>query len=245
MKYQLDCGYDIKPRSMSCAARMVANHFGLDDADTRRVIAEDLEVEVCPGEIVLWTGDSGSGKSSLMRTLARQLEGVIWLDELVWCERRLIDLMEGDWKDRVSMLGACGLGEAHLMLRTPGELSDGQRMRFRLALAVSRRPTWLVVDEFTSSLDRVLAKVLAFNLQRVCRMRGIGLLAATTHRDIAEDLQADWEMNCSVDGQVEFVKKKLVFGQSVLPMRSGLATVPNRTGRILLGGIIDVMTWDV
>ncbi len=66
------------------------------------------------------------------------------------------------------------------MLRTPAELSDGQRYRFRLALAVARRPRWIVADEFTANLDRTLAQVIAYNLAKVLRRREIGLLAATT-----------------------------------------------------------------
>ena len=40
-------------------------------------------------------------------------------------------------EDRLATLAACGLSEARLLLRTPGEFSEGQRYRFRLAYALA------------------------------------------------------------------------------------------------------------
>ena len=51
----------------------------------------------------------------------------------------LIDALRGPVEDRLATLAGCGLGEARLLLRTPGELSEGQRYRFRLAYALASR----------------------------------------------------------------------------------------------------------
>ena len=88
------------------------------------------------------------------------------------------------------------------MLRTPAELSDGQRYRFRLALALSQRPQWVVADEFTATLDRTLAKVIAFNIRRLANRTGVGFLLATTHEDVAADLAPDVRVRCRLDGEV-------------------------------------------
>jgi ABC-type glutathione transport system ATPase component len=105
------------------------------------------------------------------------------------------------------------------MLRTPAELSDGQRYRFRLALALARRPatalpsvgktqaeactpTWLLADEFTATLDRTLAKVISFNVRRMADRMGAGFLLATTHEDIVEDLAPDVHVRCRLDGEI-------------------------------------------
>ena len=88
------------------------------------------------------------------------------------------------------------------MLRTPAELSDGQRYRFRLALGLSKKPRWIVADEFTATLDRTLARVIAFNIRRLADRTGTGFLLATTHEDVIEDLDPDVHVRCRLDGEV-------------------------------------------
>jgi ABC-type ATPase with predicted acetyltransferase domain len=51
-------------------------------------------------------------------------------------DRRVIDLMRPPLGQALRTLGAAGLADAFLLLRTPQELSDGQRYRLRLALAI-------------------------------------------------------------------------------------------------------------
>ena len=86
-----------------------------------------------------------------------------------------------------------GVSEARLLLRTPHELSEGQRYRFRLAFALSHQEAspFVLADEFSATLDRPLAKVVAFNLRKLVTRTGVGVLAATTHEDIVEDLAPD------------------------------------------------------
>src|SRR5690606_24918665 len=68
---------------------------------------------------------------------------------------------------------------------------------------VAPRPhTWILADEFTATLDRTLAKVVAFNVRRLADRSGIGFLLATTHEDIAGDLAADVHVRCGLDGQI-------------------------------------------
>lgn len=100
----------------------------------------------------------------------------------------------------------------------------------------------ILLDEFAAVLDRPLAKVLAFNLRKLATRTGIGVLAATTHDDITDDLNPDVWVQCLGDGRIEVerrdVKKKL----SVSRISYGSRTVPVPTGRTSLGGIIAVTT---
>src|SRR4029079_10460851 len=91
----------------------------------------------------------------------------------------------------------CGLSEARLLLRTPGELSEGQRYRFRLALALASRAPFITCDASPATLERTLAKVVAFNVRKQVTRTGVGLLAATTHEDILDDLQPDLLVRCA------------------------------------------------
>ncbi len=263
----ISVAYDFLPRQNSVRASQVMDHFGIGFEQGRHVIADHLELPIAPGEVVLFTGASGSGKSSLMRALAARLTAeagdtnaaaVLTLEDLPLPSTLLIDALDLPAAEAMNLLSTCGLGEAHLMLRTPAELSDGQRYRFRLALALSRQPQWIVADEFTATLDRTLAKVIAFNIRRLADRTGVGFLLATTHEDVAEDLAADLRVCCRLDGEITVDpalprpglgetspsssrKKK---DASLSPGTSGFPSRPDATGRTSLGGIIAATTSD-
>ena len=235
----LTVAYDFLPKTPSVHAAVVMDHFGLGFETGRHVIADGLELPLQPGDVVAFTGPSGSGKSSLMRAAAAQLDGVLAADALDLGDRILVDALELPAAETLGLLSSCGLGEAQLMLRTPAELSDGQRYRFRLALAVSRQPRWIVADEFTAALDRTLARVIAFNLRKLATRTGIGVLVATTHEDILDDLQPDLHVRCHLDGDPVVTRAAVKKKTSASPASCGCRGGPSPTGRISLGGITD------
>lgn len=219
----------------------VMDSFGVDFETGQHIIAQDFEVPIEPSQIVCFTGESGSGKSSLMRAAAKELNDILDIDQIDLETKPLIDALKLPVQQGMQILSACGLSEAQLMLRTPAELSDGQRYRFRLALAISKKPTWILADEFTATLDRILAQVVAFNLRKLTDRTGIGFLIATTHEDVIDDLSPDLHIQCTLGESPRYSrndsdKKK---ESSVSPRNSGSAKRPNPTGRTSLGGIID------
>jgi ABC-type ATPase with predicted acetyltransferase domain len=237
--------------------------FGIGFEQGEHVIADGLEVPIESGDMVLFSGASGSGKSSLMRGVVDLLRSeraesgrapsIVDISELELGERTLIDSFEAPVGEAMHLLSSCGLGEAHLMLRTPRELSDGQRYRFRLALGLAQRPEWIVADEFTATLDRTLAKVVAFNVRRLADRTGVGFLLATTHEDVSADLSPDVRVQCRLDGEIGVeragtnhacgneggCKKKDVCRSAT---SCGSVRRPSATGRTSLGGITAATT---
>ena len=169
----------------------VAEAFGLGiDEEHRFTIYRDFELHLKKGDIVYITGDSGSGKSALLKAIKADLgDKAIDIDEVAWDEDRpLIDQIGNSFQEGLKLLCRVGLNDAFLFLRKPRELSDGQRYRFRLAkLLEAQKPYW-ICDEFCSTLDRTTARIVAYNIQKQARRVGATLIAATTHTDLEADL---------------------------------------------------------
>jgi len=126
------------------AALRTAEMFGIGlDESYEVTLYDNLRVDVRPGDVVYVTGPSGCGKSVLLARLAEALLGE-WPDARVADlaavhlpgDRAVIDLMRPPLEQALRTLSAAGLADAFLLLRTPQELSDGQRWRLRLALAI-------------------------------------------------------------------------------------------------------------
>jgi ABC-type ATPase with predicted acetyltransferase domain len=136
------------------------------------------------------TGDSGSGKSVLLRALRKDLgEEAVDLSEVtIDDEKPLIETVGATAEEGLELLSKVGLNDAFLFLRTYGQLSDGQKYRYRIAKLIESKKQWWLMDEFAACLDRDTAKIIAFNLQKIARQQGKAVIAATTHSDLQEDL---------------------------------------------------------
>lgn len=170
----------------------VAEAFGLGLSDKEFVVFDNLDLEINQGDVVYITGQSGSGKSTVLRELEKQmrLEGlhVENIDDVTFKDMPLIDHIGKDTQDALSTLSIAGLNDAYLFIRKPSELSDGQRYRFRLAKLIESGAKVWIADEFLAVLDRTTARVLAYNLQKIARKVGATVLVATTHGDMVKDL---------------------------------------------------------
>lgn len=169
----------------------VAEGFGLGLEDKEFTVYKDFEIEVNQGDVLYITGQSGSGKSLLLKDLARQLretEMVADIDEVSLQEKPLVDQIGSSTDEAIKILSLAGLNDAYLMIRKPSELSDGQRYRFKIALLMTSGANVWVADEFGAVLDRVTAKVVAFNLRKQAARVGATVIVATTHKDLREEL---------------------------------------------------------
>ncbi|MFM0095656.1 hypothetical protein PQQ87_08585 [Paraburkholderia nemoris] len=170
----------------------IAEAFGLGLDDREFVVFDHQDIEIEQGDVVYVTGQSGSGKSTVLRELADAIRAsgaqVADIDKVELKDVPLIDQIGRDTTHALELLSIAGLNDAYLFVRKPAELSDGQRYRFRLAKLIESGADVWIADEFLAVLDRTTARVIAFNIQKVARRQMATLLVATTHTDMKNDL---------------------------------------------------------
>jgi ABC-type lipoprotein export system ATPase subunit len=176
----------ITPRTVA-----VAEAFGIGLGEgCEFVVYDNLELWIGEEDIVYITGDSGSGKSALLRALEQALgpKAMNIKNVLIDKKRPLIDTIGKNVNEGLELLSRVGLNDAYLFVRRYYELSDGQKYRYRLAKLIESEAQFWIADEFGSTLDRDTAKIVAFNAQKIARQERKGLIVATCNRDLFDDL---------------------------------------------------------
>jgi energy-coupling factor transporter ATP-binding protein EcfA2 len=167
------------------------------DIDIAAKLAHHFEIDCeidAPYNVGVIVGASGSGKTSL----ARQLWGDEALARTLDGTRPVIDQFpdEMDYDDCVRLLSGVGLTQVPCWIRPAWTLSNGQRERAEIALKMARAPEHVVIDEWTSVVDRTVGKVMSFCVQKWARATKRRVVLVTCHRDVLEWLDPDWIIDC-------------------------------------------------
>jgi len=178
--------------SMSTRARQASAMFDAPPSETCRLSWDaDLPIEDQPWNVGLVVGPSGSGKTTVMRH--------VWGEpaELRWGGPSVIDdVAEGISIDRIAeTFGSVGFNTIPAWMRPFAVLSNGERFRADIARRLLELPDPVVVDEFTSVVDRQVAKVASHAIQRHVRKRGRKFVAVGCHYDVIDWLQPDWVLD--------------------------------------------------
>ena len=152
----------------------------------------DLPIEEQDWNIGLILGASGSGKS----TVLAEMFGGDKVASLRWSKTKAV--VEG-FRDDLSIreitgaLSSVGFSSPPSWLRPHSVLSTGEQFRANIARVMIENKSEIVgVDEFTSVVDRTVAKVGSAAIAKSVRRNGQKLVAASCHYDIVEWLQPDW-----------------------------------------------------
>lgn len=173
----------------------VAESFGLGLSDKQFTVYDGLELDIRPSDVVYITGQSGSGKSLLLRDLSAEMVKaglkVADLNTIELEDRPVIELLGKSTTQAIDLLAKAGISDAWIYLRKPSQLSDGQRYRLKLAMVLATDADVWIADEFGAILDRTTAKAVAFNMAKIARRNGKTFMVATTHSDMTEELAPD------------------------------------------------------
>ena len=174
--------------------------------DLSKSITHRLEIDVkIPKKwsVGVVCGSSGSGKT----TLARQIFGV---NPVSFNEN--IPLIESfdeslSYSQRRDLLIACGLSSIPCWIKPARILSNGQRARAEIAQALSQDKDLVVIDEFTSVIDRPAAAAISRSLAKYMKKNSSKrIVLITCHLDVLDWIAPQWVIDC--DAQRFFVPKK-------------------------------------
>ena len=178
----------------------VAEAFGIGLDDKKFVVFDDLTVYAAPSDVFYISGQSGSGKSVMLRALQQQLAEahgleVVNIDKMDLPETPIVEQIGRNTQEALELLSKVGINDAYLFIRKPSELSDGQRYRLRLAHLINSTAQVWVADEFGAVLDRTTAKIVAYSLSKLARQLNKILIVATTHTDLEEELAPTYRVD--------------------------------------------------
>lgn len=173
---------------------------GIFDVPIEQRMTERFSVDVPDlgdrWRIGLIVGPSGSGKS----TIAQRMFGDDYHQPEPWSEdAAVIDGMPARLKIReaIGLLMAVGLSSPPAWIKPYGVLSGGERFRCDLARALASLDETVVFDEFTSVVDRTVARVASAAIRRAVDKQLITsrFVAVTCHYDVLEWLAPDWTID--------------------------------------------------
>ncbi len=145
-------------------------------------------------------GSSGSGKTTILKKMGKLSKSSFDY------EKPLISNF--DWLEPIEatlLLTSMGLSSVPTWLRPFRLLSNGEQYRAELAYKVGKAKDneVVLIDEYTSVVDRDVAKAMSFALQKYIRKTNKRIVLASCHYDIMEWLMPDWTCSPQKGGVLE------------------------------------------
>ena len=189
---KFDIHLKIEQSEPSDRVKSILSDFDMTFDHTKEDFQGDIDIDGadwCIGAII---GGSGTGKS----TIAKELFGSHYVNGYKYTGKSVIDDMpsSASVSDIEQTFSAVGFSSPPSWLKPYSVLSTGEKMRVDLARAILQESDMVVFDEFTSVVDRTIAKTASYAIQKAIRKNGCGkkFVAVSCHKDIQEWLMPDW-----------------------------------------------------
>lgn len=184
------------PISTSFRCNLACNALDIDinKKSVHRLVIDNINV---PDDwnVGLICGASGSGKT----TLAKQIFGNDIFKSVLNEDLPIIDQLPSDltYEECAEILSGIGLNSVPCWVRPVKTLSNGQRARAEAALLMVQGADIICIDEWTSVVDRTVAKAMSHCIQKFAKKRGKRIILLSCHYDIIEWLRPDFVIDCN------------------------------------------------
>jgi len=175
--------------------------FDYTSESVRHEWSPSLPTEEKEWSIGLIVGPSGSGKTTLSREL---FPNFYFHEQYNWPETKAV--VDGfneslDVKAITKMFNAVGFSSPPSWLKPFGHLSNGQKFRVELARCLVENDGGVIFDEFTSVIDRDVAKIGCAAISKSLRRKENSppFVAVSCHYDIIDWLNPDWVYDVGSD----------------------------------------------
>jgi len=155
-------------------------------------ITADLTTDFNVGLII---GSSGSGKTTLAKKIFGEDVFVSDLDETKPIIEQFPESM--NYEECAILLNGVGLTSVPCWIRPVYTLSNGQKSRAEIALLLSKEKEMIAADEWTSVVDRTVAKVMSHCVQKMARRQNKKVVLNSCHYDVIEWLNPCWIIDCN------------------------------------------------
>lgn len=191
---------DVLVKSEICDSFRVQQVKGLFDVPQMARIEHSWSINVPiddkPWTIGLIVGPSGSGKSTIAKKLFNNqvIETAFDWDE----KKAVVDCFDecGEVSKITHVLSSVGFSSPPQWLKPYFALSNGQKFRCDLARAICSESKVVVFDEFTSVVDRTVAKIASAAVSKSIRTTNQKkFVAVSCHSDVEEWLNPDWVLD--------------------------------------------------
>ena len=187
--------FDIVKKSKPKKTFRVASIIGKFDIQTDEIKEHFVGEFNMPKQwnVGLIVGKSGTGKT----TIAKELFENAYVTNYEYVSDCIVDDMpkNSSVEEITSMFNSVGFSSPPSWLKPYSALSNGQKMRVDLAHSLLLNKELIVFDEFTSVVDRQVAQIGSFAVQKAIRKQDKKFIAVTCHYDVEDWLLPDWVFN--------------------------------------------------
>lgn len=225
---------ETKPRK-TFRTESVIGSFDLQVESLKQRFRGNIDIESKDWNIGLIVGASGSGKS----TIAKEVFGKEYFKNHVWGDNAIVDEMPKNrtMSEIEKTFTSVGFASPPSWLKPFGVLSNGEKMRVEIAYCLLSNAPITVYDEFTSVVNREVAKTASMAIHKALKRSEKKFIAISCHNDIIPYLQPDWIYN--TDEQRFFFAKTNTKSQNSNYKFTSLTTlIKNQYGRFLSNIII-------
>ena len=211
----------------------VMGAFDLEIDHIRERFKGNIDIEGKDWNVGLIVGGSGTGKS----TIAKEVFGEHFVD-FEYNSEAVIDDMPKDKSinDITKAFTSVGFASPPSWLKPYSVLSNGEKMRCDLANCILQERDTIIFDEFTSVVNREVAKTGSYAISKAVRRLDKKFIAVACHSDIIDWLEPDWIYN--TDEQRVFFAKANTRDQKLTSKFTGLAMQIRKEFGVYSGSII-------